>query len=286
VSDSSFPSHPRSINPHPICLSPIGSHSKSRQPSAPTDAPAATPHHCSRRSLHAATRWPTAPPPAPATGARVPLAREPSVRQVPDRQIAEARFCSGRSRPALASACSRLLWPRLRSAPPTPGCSPPLPSGPHVWLPTGGCLLPPCRLAAMAMVTAAAEFRSSHPSASMPEPLAASLPVSDPAPRPRRRSHGRFPLRRPCEAGRSGSPCGWCQAAPPPLARSGLAIELRPALLASGGGRGNHVGGPVWRRGASGYSWSCSPSPLARPEARFLLARPKPGPARWPTGPG
>jgi len=154
------------------------------------------------------------------------------------------------------------------------------------WLPTGGCLLPPCRLAAMAMVTAAAEFRSSHPSASMPEPLAASLPVSDPAPRPRRRSHGRFPLRRPCEAGRSGSPCGWCQAAPPPLARSGLAIELRPALLASGGGRGNHVGGPVWRRGASGYSWSCSPSPLARPEARFLLARPKPGPARWPTGPG
>lgn len=141
MSDSSFPSHPRSVNPHPICLSPIGSHSKSRQPGAPTDAPAATPHHCSRRSLHAATRWPTAPPPAPATGARVPLAREPSVRQVPDRQIAEARFCSGRSRPALASACSRLLWPRLRSAPPTPGCSPPLPSGPHVWLVAHGRLL-------------------------------------------------------------------------------------------------------------------------------------------------
>jgi len=140
--------------------------------------------------------------------------------------------------PALCSAHSWLF-----------SAGPPLPSGPHIWLPMGGCLLPPCRLAAMAMVTAAAEFRSSHPSASMPEPLAASLPVSDPAPRPRRRSHGRFPLRRPCEAGRSGSPCGWCPAAPPPLARSGLAIELRPALLASGGGRV----GPVWRRGAGGY---------------------------------
>ena len=38
--------------------------------------------------------------------------------------------------------------------PPTPGCSPPLPSGPHIWLPMGGCLLPPCRFAAMAMATA------------------------------------------------------------------------------------------------------------------------------------